>query len=127
VLKGTYSVSKEKFVSSTFADSKLDVHDDNFWSKIIPKQESEIKLLNEQMRKSSFKSVVANSEKMDKFMESLRKGMDEVIETKLNMNMSNYTETEEEDLLINILTSLSNNKSIPNKHREIAGEWLNEL
>lgn len=79
------------------------------------------------MQKPSFKSLINNTDKMSQFMESVRKCMDEIIETKLNMNMSNYTETEEEESLISILTALSNNKAIPSAHRETAGEWLNEL
>jgi len=105
----------------------LDVHDENFWAKIIPKQESEIKTLHAQMQKSSFKSTINNADKMAVFMDSVRKNMDEIIETKLNMNMSNYTETEEEESLISILTAISNNKAIHSSHRETAGEWLNEI
>jgi len=86
-----------------------------------------VKQLNEQMHKPSFKSIVNNTDKMSKFMESLRKCIDDTIELKLNMNMSNYTETEEEELLINVLTSLSNNKILPHERRNTAGDWLNEL
>lgn len=79
------------------------------------------------MQKSSFKSTLNNIDKMSVFMDSVRKCMDEIIETKLNMNMSNYTETEEEEALISILTAVSNNKAVHSAHRETAGEWLNEL
>jgi len=75
-------MSKEKFVSSTFADASLNIHDNNFWDKIIPNQISKTELLLEKIS-SDMQMLLKNTQYQNEFLKEIEAACDDYISKKL--------------------------------------------
>ena len=119
IIRGCYSLGKSSFISHT-ADQSIDVNDPEFWSKILPPQTSPASRLLTKLNDQSF-NVKSH---LDEFMQELTLAVNDMVAAKGDLNTYNY---EEEELLIQLISQVTQTKVFSKEQRQLAVGWLNEL
>jgi len=119
IIRGCYSLGKSSFVSHT-ADLSIDVNDPEFWNKILPPQTSAATRLLTKLNDQSF-NVTSH---VDEFMQELTIAVNDMIAAKGDLNTYNY---EEEELLISLISQVTQMKAFSKEQRQSAIGWLGEL
>lgn len=102
---------------SDSADQSIDVHDPEFWSKILPAQTSIASKLQERLEDPDFKDPNA-------FMLELKAALRDQLQAKVDMNGYSH---EEEELMISLISQVSQHSAFSKKQRQTAVRWMNDL
>jgi len=116
LVRGSYSLGKSTFVSDS-ADQSIDVHDPEFWSKVLPRQISVAAKLQERLEDPDFKDT-------NGFMLALKAALRDQLQAKVDMNGGSH---EEEEIMISLISQVSQNSAFSKKQQQTAVRWMNDL
>lgn len=116
LVRGSYSLGKSTFVSDS-ADQSIDVHDPEFWAKVLPRQISVAAKLQERLEDPDFKDS-------NGFMVELKAALRDQLQAKVDMTGYSH---EEEEIMISLISQVSQNSAFSKKQQQTAVRWMNDL
>lgn len=121
LIKGTYTLSKQSFISKQ-ADEKLQIEDPNFWEKVFKERESKTQILKKELD-AKINEYAGQLEDQRLFIFRLSENVNDLVESKLSLQ--NYNADDEKNIT-DMLQQITMSKF--HKHyKAFAYNWMESL